>query len=80
MITKAINQHELKTIVGNIDETQLVEILKLQPTLAELEEAVAWGSGDGDIVGREGHTMTDKVSAIMDILTAEDENELLRTP
>jgi hypothetical protein len=80
MITKAIDQHELKTIVGNIDETQLVEILKLQPTLAELEEAVAWASGDGDIVGREGHTMTDKVSAIVDILTAEDENEFPRTP
>jgi hypothetical protein len=80
MITKAIDQHELKTIVGNIDETQLVEILKLQPTLAELEEAVASASGDGDIVGREGHTMTDKVSAIVDILTAEDENELPRTP
>jgi hypothetical protein len=80
MIAKTIDQHELKTIVGNIDETQLVDILKLQPTLAELEEAVAWASGDGDIVGKEGHPLTDKVSAIVDILTTEDEDEVPRAP
>jgi hypothetical protein len=78
MSTKAISEHELKTIVGDVDETQTVEILKLQPTLAELEEAVVWASGDGDVLAKERHTLTDKVAEIVDILTADDEDEPAR--
>ena len=78
MSTKAISEQEFKAIVGNVDARQMIEILKLQPTLAELEEAVAWASGDSDILGKEGHILTDKVSAIVDILTADDEDEQAR--
>ena len=41
---KAISEHELKLIVGNVDETKVVDILKLQPTVSELEEAVVWAT------------------------------------
>jgi hypothetical protein len=77
MNTKAISEHESKAVVGNVDETQMVEILKLQPTLAELEEAVVLASGDADVLAKEGHALADKVSAIVDILTV-DEDEPAR--
>jgi hypothetical protein len=75
MSTKAISEHELKTIVGNIDEGKIVEILKLQPTLEELEEAVVWASGDGDVLAKKGRPLTGKVSDIVEILTADEDEE-----
>jgi hypothetical protein len=77
MNAKAISEHELKLIVGNVDETQAVEILKLQPTVGELEEAVVWATGDGDVLAKEGRPLTGKVSEIVEILTA-DEDEPAR--
>lgn len=77
MTAKAISEHELKLIVGNVDETQVVEILKLQPTVGELEEAVVWATGDGDVLAKEGRPLTGKVSEIVEILTA-DEDEPAR--
>lgn len=74
MTVKAISEHELKLIVGNVDETKVVDILKLQPTISELEEAVVWATGDGDVLAKEGRTLTGKVSDIVEILT-EDEDE-----
>ena len=74
MTVKAISEHELKLIVGNVDETKVVDILNLQPTVSELEEAVVWATGDGDVLAKEGHILTGKVSDIVEILT-EDEDE-----
>jgi hypothetical protein len=74
MAAKTITSHELKLIVGNVDEAKVVEILKLQPTVSELEEAVVWATGDGDVLAKEGRHLTDKVSDIVDIL-AENEEE-----
>jgi hypothetical protein len=71
---KMISTHELKLIVGNVDEAKIVDILKLQPTVSELEEAVVWATGDGDVLAKEGRPLTGKVSDIVDILT-EDEDE-----
>lgn len=77
MNTKVISEHELKLIVGNVDETNVVDILNLQPTVSELEEAVVWATGDGDVLAKEERALTGKVSDIVEILT-EDEDEPLR--
>jgi hypothetical protein len=74
MTVKTISEHELKLIVGNVDETKVVDILKLQPTVSELEEAVVWATGDGDVLAKEGRPLTGRVADIVDILT-EDEDE-----
>ncbi len=73
MNAKAISEHELKLIVGNVDETQVIDILKLQPTISELEEAVVWATGDGDVLAKEGRPLTGKVSDIVEILTADED-------
>ena len=73
MNSKTISGHELKLIVGNIDETQVIDILKLQPTVSELEEAVVWATGDGDVLAKEGHPLTGKVADIVEILTADED-------
>jgi len=36
---------DLKSILGNLDETKLLPILALRPTLADVEEASIWLGG-----------------------------------
>lgn len=73
MNSKTISEHELKLIVGNVDENQVIDILKLQPTVGELEEAVVWATGDGDVLAKEGRPLTGKISDIVEILTADED-------
>jgi hypothetical protein len=65
---------DLKRILGDIDKSRVIEILALKPTLAEVEEAAAYASGDGDIQGKSGHSLTGVVAQIVDILAADDED------
>ncbi len=60
---------ELRAVVGNLDDGKVMEILNLQPTKVELEEAAIWASGDGDVLGKSGHPMSQKVAEIVEILT-----------
>jgi hypothetical protein len=64
---------ELRAIAGNLDDEKAIDILNLQPTSAELEQAIIWASGDGDLLAKGGHTMTGKVAEIVEILTAEED-------
>ena len=72
---KVINEHELRTMVGDIDEAKVVEILKFNPTVADVEEAVLWAGGEGDILGKKGHPLTGIAAQVFDVLIA-DEDEL----
>ena len=52
-----------------------MQILALHPTIAEIEQAVLWTAGDGDILAKGGHPLTGTVAAVLDILSVEDEEE-----
>jgi len=47
--------------------------LKLALRREELEEAVAWASGEDDIMGEERKQLSGRVGDIYDILTADEE-------
>jgi hypothetical protein len=64
---------ELRAIAGNLDDEKVIDILNLQPTFAELEQAILWASGDGDLLAKGGHPMTGKVAEIVEILTADED-------
>jgi hypothetical protein len=70
-----LSPDQLKSILGEVDDAKLIEVLKLQPTLVELEEAAIWATGNGDILAKDGRPMTGTVAAIVEILTAEEEEE-----
>jgi len=69
----AISEDALRAAVGDVADSKVIGILKLQPTLAELEEAKVWASGDGDVLAKGGRPLSTKVAEIVDILTAEDD-------
>jgi hypothetical protein len=60
--------------LGDIDEA-IIAILALKPSLAELEQAAVWATGDGDVLGKTGHPLTAIAAQIVDILTADEEEE-----
>lgn len=68
-----VSHDDLLRIVGDIDDSKLLAILDLQPTVAEVEEAAIWFTGGGDVLDRSGHPLTGVVASIFEILNSEEE-------
>ncbi|WP_244437000.1 hypothetical protein [Bradyrhizobium japonicum] len=69
---------DIKSILGALDESALLEILALRPTIGDVEEAAMWLSGDRDIFGA-GEPLKDVVAEIIAILTPNEEDEAPRS-
>ena len=65
---------DVASVFGNIDSDKLLAILALRPTIAEIEEASMWLSGDADVFGA-NEPVKGKASRIITILTAAEEEE-----
>jgi len=68
----------LRRLAGDIEDTKAAEILSLEPSEAELEQAMVWVAGNGDIRGKERHPLDGKAARILDILTAGEDEEQRR--
>jgi len=66
---------DVRRILGDLDEAKVVEILALRPSVVELEEAAVWATGDGDVLGKSGRPLSTVEAAIIDIVTADEEEE-----
>lgn len=66
---------DLLHIIGAIADDRAAEILALQPTVAEVEEALLWAEGEGDRIDRAGHPAAGKVAQIVEILSVEEPDE-----
>jgi len=65
---------DITSILGNLDPDKLLAVLSLRPTIAEVEEASMWLSGDADVFGA-NEPVKGNASHIITILTAEEEEE-----
>ena len=65
----------VRRAAGDIDETKIVAILRLQPTPGEIEEAAVWALGRREVFGKSDRAPRGKIATIYDILTADDEDE-----
>ena len=63
---------DVASILGNLDATKMLPILKLRPTVADLEEASMYLGGDTDVFGS-GPQLKGVASQIVTILTADEE-------
>jgi hypothetical protein len=70
----AATDADITSILGNLDSDKLLAILSLHPTVAEVEEASIWLSGDADVFGA-NEPVKGNASHIITILTAEEEEE-----
>ncbi len=65
---------DIKGILGELDEEKLLAIVSLQPTIADVEAAMMWFSGDNDVFGA-GTPIHGRASEIITILSAGEEEE-----
>lgn len=65
---------DVKSILGELDETKMLPILALQPTIADVEEASIWLGGDADVYGA-AEPLRGVANRIVTILTADEEEE-----
>jgi hypothetical protein len=70
-----VGADELRAIVGNLDDGKVSEILNLGPAIAELQRAAvcAAAAGDGDVLTKGDHAISDKAPRIVEILTADED-------
>jgi len=66
--------HDVKAILGNIDPAQLLAIMSLKPTIADLEQASLWLEGDTDVFGA-GEPIKGVASDVVTRLTENEEEE-----
>lgn len=75
--TALATRDEVKGILGNIDPEQMLAIMSLQPTVADIEEASVWLAGDADVFGA-GEPVKGVASDIVTILTENEDEEPAR--
>lgn len=68
---------DVMDVFGALDDDKLAAILELRPTIADLEEASLWLSGDTDIFGP-GRPLKETPGRIVALLTADEEDDASR--
>jgi len=64
---------DIRGILGPLNESDLLEIAALQPTIRDVEEAATWLSGDRDIFGA-GEPLRGILAEIVEVLTSDEGN------
>jgi len=68
---------DVKGILGNLDPADMVAIMSLQPTIADIEEVSVWLTGDADVFGA-GEPIKGVAADIVTILTENEDEERAR--
>jgi hypothetical protein len=72
--TAVATHDDIKGILGELDPPQLLAIMALRPTVADLEQVSLWLEGDADIF-EPGPLLKGAASDILTILTENEEEE-----
>lgn len=64
--------HEIIALLGDIEAARAEAILATGATLAQIEEAQAWASGEADALGDLGRSPSGTVAAVVEILSSEE--------
>lgn len=65
---------DIREVLGEIDPAQMLAIMSLRPTIADIEQASVWLAGDADVFGA-GEPVKGVASDIVTILTENEEEE-----
>jgi hypothetical protein len=63
---------EVRHLVGPVADHTIAEILGLLPTTEDLEVAIVYAQGEGDVAGTKGHPLSGKSARIYEILAEDD--------
>ena len=65
---------DIKAVLGDIDSAEMLAIMSLRPTIADIEQASVWLEGDPDVFGA-GEPAQGVASEIIAILTENEDEE-----
>ncbi len=69
-----VSSADIKRAFGDLDTAAVLDILALNPTMRDIEDAALWLGGDPDIFGA-GKPLKGVAGEIVAILTADEEEE-----
>ncbi len=72
--TALATRDDITGVLGDIDPAEMLAILSLRPTIADLEQALVWLEGDPDVFGA-GEPVQGVASEIIAILANNEEEE-----
>jgi len=65
---------DVRRVLGNLDQAQILAIMELRPSIADIETASLWLGGDPDVFGA-GMAVQGKAAEIITILDQDEEEE-----
>ncbi len=71
-VKPGLTHEQVVGVAGRIDDVRVAEIIATGATIEELEEAVAWASGESDVMGDLRLRASPVVGEVYEILTAEE--------
>lgn len=74
-IVPVTSAEEVRHIAGPLNDEAVAAILRVGPSLEELELAARYALGEGDVVDRAGHPLAGRVAQLYEILSAEEADE-----
>ena len=72
--TALATRNDVKGVLGDIDAAEMLAIMSLRPTIADIDQASVWLEGDPDVFGA-GQAVQGGASEIIAILTENEEDE-----
>ena len=64
---------DLRRLLGDASDAQLMEIIAFKPTASEVEQAAAWLNKEGDRLDQLGRPLAGTVGLIFDILNSDED-------
>jgi hypothetical protein len=68
-----VTARDVMDVMGDLDDMKIAAIVAEQPTLEELEEAVAWAAGESDVLGEMERPLEGVIARVYDIITNDRE-------
>jgi hypothetical protein len=71
----AVGRNDLRRVLGELDDPRMFDILALDPSIDDLEQALVVATGDQDVLARRGHDVSATAVKIAEILAADEDDE-----
>ncbi len=65
-------RQDIESFLGRVDDASMAAILAIGPSVSELEEAVAWATGESDVMGELERSLGGAAARVYDILTQDE--------
>ena len=62
-------------VLGSLEDPKIIDILKLNPTVEDLEQAAMCAAGDHDVLAKDGRQVSNVAVRVAEIIAADEEND-----